>query len=148
MRDWDVLDSIISTLQGTGSFDGVYPAAEPEQQGKPADDRLAAVVAPRDWEEVDDSDDPTTVQSTRRIRYGLVLIARDADAEARARALDQLLAVAQNALDGQSIGGLTIAGWTRLRRGRYLDPTPPEQRMEVIGETAYFVDGWTGHDAS
>jgi hypothetical protein len=146
LRDVDVLDAIRDMLVGTNEFDNVYRSARPTEFGQSAGDRSAAVVMPGDWDETDESDDPTTVQGTRRVRWCLWLIVREEDPEKRERSLDQLLSFAQNVLDGQSIGGLTIAGWTRLRRGKYELAEPPEQRMEVVGEFAYYVGGFTGHD--
>lgn len=146
-NDGDVLDDAQGRLQATGAFDGVYRSALPESRGGAAGDRLAAVVAPLDWEQTDDVDDETLVQSTRRVRWTLTLIVRDDDPEARERALEKLLAVAQNALDGQALAALTIPDWTRLRRGRYQPPSAPEQRMTVTGEFAYWVAGFNGNAA-
>lgn len=145
-RDWDVLDDARERLLATGEFDGVYRSALPETRGQRAGDSRSAGVAPADWEEVDDADDETLVQALRRVRWTLTLCVRDDDPEARERTLDRLLAVAQNALDGQALADLAIPAWTRLRRGRYEPSSGPEQRMTVTGEFAYWIGGWDGHD--
>lgn len=143
--DWGVLDDARDRLKASGEFDGVYRSALPEEKGRPSGDRLAAVVAPADWEQTDESDDEEEVQSTRRVHWTLTLIVRDDDPETRERTLDRLLAVSQNALDGQALGGITIPDWTRLRRGRYGTPSGPEQRMTVTGEFAYWVAGFNSN---
>jgi hypothetical protein len=146
--DWDILGDARDRLVATGAFDGVYRSAAPEDRGRKSADRYAAVVSAASWEEVDPYDDEREVQSERRVAWTLTLIARDDDPELREKALARLLAVAQDALDGVALGpGITIPGWTRLRKGRYLPAEPPEQRMAVSGEFAYWVEGYAGHDA-
>ena len=117
----------------------------PEVRGQAAGDRLAAVVALSDWEEEDESDDPTEVQVTRKVRWTLTLIARDEEPEERERLLSGLLVASQNALNGQSLAGITIPEWSKLRRGRLETASSPEQRMTVMGEFTYWIDGFSGH---
>jgi len=147
-RDWDVLDAAKTLLEGTKQFDGVYRGALPELKGQAAGDRFAAVLSMRSWEELSESADPSVIQSTRRLKWKLTLIVRDDDPEVRERELDRLLAVAEDALDGQSLAGITLPDWTYLASGVYEDPKPPEQRMTVLGQTAYYVEGWAGFDDS
>ena len=144
--DFSILNDARDRLAALGVFDGVYRSALPEDKGQSSGDKLAAVVAPGDWDEVDERNDEETVQSTRRVRWALTLIARDDDPELREAALDDLLSASQNALDGVSLAGVTIPDWTRLRRGRYEPSQSPEQRMTVVGEFAYWVEGFDGHD--
>jgi hypothetical protein len=140
--DWDIFDDICGKLKATNAFDNIYRSADPETRGQSSEDRYAAVVKPAGWEQTDESDDETTVQSTRRVSWTLILIVREDDPEARERKLDDLLATSQNALDGECLGGLTICGWTRLKSGRYETATGIEQRMTCSGEFKYWVEGF------
>ena len=143
----DILDDVKARLWATGAFDAVYRGASPEVRGRAASDRLAAIVAATSWEQTDLSDDETMVQSTRNVRWQLTLIVRDDDPETREKTLNSLLVTAQNTLDGQSLGGVTIPAWTRLKSGVYQPATPPEQRMVVTGEFAYWLEGFGGNTA-
>lgn len=145
--DCGVLDDARDRLVETGVFDAVYRSALPESRGRSSADRIVAVVTPSDWEQTDESDDEDTVQSTRRARWTLTIIVREEDPETRERLLDQLLTTSQNALDGQTLGGITIPDWTRLRRGRYEPPVDVEQRMVVTGEFAYWIQGFNQNQA-
>jgi hypothetical protein len=147
-RDWDILEAARDLLVATGEFNAVYRAALPEVRGRSAADAIAAVLALASWQEVDRMDDPGEVQSERTVTWTLTLIVREDDAELRERTLDRLLAVAQDALDGQRLADVTIPGWTRLRSGKYETATPPEQRMSVTGEFRYWIEGFEGHDTS
>ena len=145
-RDWDILDNARDLLLATQEFDNVYRSSLPETRGQASGDRHVAVITFNDWEETDESDDPTSVQTLRKVRWNLTLIVREDDAETRERELDRLLCVAQNTLDGKSLLNLTINDWTKLRRGSYAKPEPPSQTMSVMGEFAYWLEGFAGHD--
>ena len=147
-RDYDVLDDVRARLVATKEFDAVYRSALPETKGQSAGDRFAAAVEHRSWEELSESADPSVIQSTRKLKWRLTLLVRDDDPEVRERELDRLLAVAQDALDGQSLAGVTLPDWTYLSSGVYEDAKPPEQHMRVEGYCAYYIEGWAGHDGS
>lgn len=153
LRDWAVLAAIRDALEATGAFDAVALGAEPEAQGLAASVGKLAVVAPMDWEEVDDADGIDAVdavddaRNTVRLRFRLTIVVREGDVEARGSELDRLVGVAKNAIDGRAlIPGGTIPGWTKLRRGTWQDPRSPEWRQVIVGETAYLVDGDDMHN--
>jgi hypothetical protein len=145
--DATVLQAIRDALIATKEFDGVY-ADLPEFQGEAASDRTAAVVAPLDFDENDGWDDPTDVLSTRHVRWNLMLIVREEDNQARQNELARLFALAQNELDGKSLGSITLPAFTRLRKGRYRNSNSPEQCLKAVGEFTYLVHGFGGHTAS
>ena len=147
-RDWDVFESISTLLAATNEFDNIYRSALPESNGQRSEDQLAACVAPRDWDEVDDADNASTQQIKRSVRWTLTLMVREDDPEIRERYLDRLLNIAMTAIDGKSLAGLTIPAWTKLRKGSYELPNAPEQRMTCQGEFVYWIDGFGSHDAS
>jgi hypothetical protein len=147
VRDWLVLVALKDALDATGAFDAVALSEEPEVHGRSAAETNLAVLSLLDWQEVDESDDPEDVQDTVRMRFALTLIVRRGEAAVRDGELDRLLGVAKNAINGKPLRDYqTIPGWTKLRGGRWADPKPPERRMTVIGETAYYVDGDDRHD--
>lgn len=143
-RDQDVLDAIVRTLEGLGVFGGVHHA-DPEELSFGSDELTAACVTPDSGEETDRYDDPDGPDVTRTARWKLTLIVRDADPRTRRRTLDRLADHAYNALDGKSISGITIPDWTKLRKWKYEKPAPPEQRLTLTGEYAYFLASFAGH---
>ncbi len=141
LRDFDVISAARDALAATGEFDGVYPGGLPEEEGATAGDTYAAYLAVRDWDEPTEfADDEFSADSgCRRVRYRLTLAVRRDDREERDRDLDRLFGVAANALDGVSLADLTLPRLTRLRRGTWEKPVPPERRMTCWGEFAYLV---------
>jgi hypothetical protein len=145
-RDADVIRDVIDRLTITGSFDGVYWGELPERRGRPADVLAMAVVEPDSWAETDEFDDFSDYQSVPRNTFKLTLMTRNPDPETRDRSLDRLACVARNAVNEQSLAGVTIPGLTILRRGKWSPASNPERRMTIIGEYAYFVDGASAHN--
>jgi hypothetical protein len=143
--DWDVLTAIRDAIAATGEFDGVFMSDLPEERGRSGGDHNAAWVSPQTWEESSDFEDPGQTVLTRKVGWTLTLMVRRQDPEARDRELTRLLSVAQNAVDGQSVGGLTLPAWTRLKSGRYEKARPPERRLISSGTFAYQVDGYPNH---
>lgn len=147
-RDADVIDDVIDRLTATGQFAGVYWGELPEVRGRPAEQIAMATVEPASWNETDEFDDETDYQSVVKATFLLTLFTRSPDARTRDRSLDLLRTAAANAINEQSLAGITIPGLTILRNGKYLPANNPERRMTIIGEYAYFVDGPTGHDTT
>ncbi len=139
-RDADVLDAFRAALDATGAFDAVLDAL-PEEQGESSEyEALAAITpVPGGARQTQDFVDSGGILNTRRSRYVLTLIVRDEDAGVRNRRLDLLQNIAHNALDGVSVGGMTIPAWTRLDDWGYLKATDPERRVQANGGFAYQV---------
>lgn len=144
-RDWDVLESARDLLATTQQFDNVYLTSF-DDRSISTSDGYSAVVQPLDGDEVDTRDDGDETEQTSHSRWTLTLVGRADDPEVRDRELDRLQSVAQNALDGVSLAGLTIPGLTKLRRGKWEKPKPPERRITLTGEYSYWLDDWSAHD--
>ncbi|WP_422932040.1 hypothetical protein [Singulisphaera sp. PoT] len=145
-RDWLILEDIARRLDQTGEFSGVHLTGPPEAKGSSSGEAKSAYLELDSWEEVDESDDEYDVQNTVRARFRLTLAARENDAETRDRELDRLLGVAKNAINGRPLlDRFVILDWSKLLSGKWEPATPPERRMAVIGQFAYFVDGDDKH---
>lgn len=147
-RDADIIDDVIDRLTSTGQFAGVYWGELPELRGRPAELLAMATVEPASWNETDEFDDEFDYQSVVKGTFLLTLFTRDKDPRTRDRILDLLRTAAANAINEQSLAGITIPGLTILRNGKYLPANNPERRMSIVGEYAYFVNGPTGHDTT
>lgn len=146
-RDWSILEAVQAALKETGEFDDVYLSDLPESRGRGAGELKLAIIEPQEWDEIDARDDPDDVEDTVQIKFRLTLIVRHGDPVSRDAEVDRLLNVAKNVVDSQTlVRGLTIPGWTKLRRGRWERAVAPERRMTITGETAYWVSGDDQHD--
>jgi hypothetical protein len=144
-RDRDILEAAHDLLAATGEFDGVYLTGLPEEKGRPSGHRNACALAVLDWDDTSFAEDQSQTAITRKVRWAVTLMARREDPDARDRELDRLAQVAMNTLDGVSLAGLTFPAQTKLKKGRYEKPAPPERRLTVTGEFAYLVTGYGGH---
>jgi hypothetical protein len=146
--DWDVLEAVRDAIEATGEFDGVFLPDLPEERGTSSGDGNAAWVSPLNWDESDEFQDPGDLAVlVRKVGWTLTLMVRRGESLARGRELSRLVAVCQNAVSGQSVGGLTIPAWTRLKSGRWEKARPPEQRLVSAGTFAYVVEGSPNHTA-
>ena len=120
--------------------------ASPTRPAVGADRTPALVVVPTQWVEQADSASTTLF---RRVSFTLVLIARAEDPRERFETLDRLTSIAQNALEGSTLGGGCLAGMTHVRKGRY-DPTSrhPELRLSLDGGFCYTIPSGVGHDTT
>jgi hypothetical protein len=144
-RDWDVLGAIRDLLTLTGQFDLVALSGLPEDRGFAAVS-TACVIQPGAWEDVDEWDDAVEVSIPRRVSWTLTILVRDSDPEVRDSTADRLSNLAQDTLDGVSLGGITLPGRTKLRRGVWSRPASAERRLVLAGEFTYIVSGFAGHD--
>lgn len=147
-HDWDIMEDIQTRLEATGQFDGVHLTGPPTYQQVAASEDVTAWLQLVDWDEDDSRDDLDNVEVTRRVHWTLTIAVRFAEGERRDRELSRLTSVAQNALNGKSLAGITLPGLTRLRRGRFDEPNTPERRTIITGEFLYLIEGFGGHDAA
>jgi hypothetical protein len=132
-RDYDLWADARDRLEATGAFD-LVAVGRPDERARPAVEAAACWVVPLDDDEMDIDPDLTMVGC----RFGLVIEARAEDVESRADTLDRLKNVAKNALNGQSLAGISLPGRTRVCKaahGRRRHPTAP---MELTVEAPYF----------
>lgn len=137
-RDWDVLADIQARLLATRAYQGVF-LSQPIGEGD------SVVIAPWKFDELDQWDDPDDVAAVRHVQWQLVITVRRNDPAIRDREIDRLYGIAANTLDGKPLGGVCLPGLTKLRRGEWGKPAPPERQLVCYGEFAYFVVGSGGH---
>jgi len=144
-RERDVWLAIKSTLEATSAFDNVY-IAEGESNHKPEDVR-SVEIQPHDGtqhDEWDDTNSPLQVEA----RLQLMFFASDPDALTRDALCERLFNIAQDALNGQSLGGLTLPGLTRFISWRWGPIEPPNRRLTALLKFAYLTDTWAGFDTT
>ena len=81
-------------------------------------------------------------------RVTITLYARAEDPQIRDEAVELLLDITANALNGESLAGLTLPGLTRVLQWRWEKPAPPERTIPVIFSYQYIVEGWDAYDTT
>jgi hypothetical protein len=147
-RERDVREAIQSLLDVTGKFDGVYLSGSPEDRGERSSDRYAAVVEPDATSAAAFWDDPDAGAMVMTATVALTVVARHEDPEIRDEAAELLLNTAADVLNGRSLAGLTLPGFTRVRSWTWLKPHAPERRIAAKIEYQYLVEPWSGLDLS
>ena len=96
------------------------------------------------WSE---SADTFTGPLLRLVTYKLTLAVRTESAFDRFQQIDRLTSIAQNALEGSTLGGNCLSALSRVHHG-HLDSksTHPELRAILIGQFGYIVPSGTGHN--
>jgi len=148
MRDRDVRNAIQAALVATGAFDSVWITGLPENYGTGASQLAAAAIEPDSSSQDDrwNSQPDGGLIVTSRVR--ITLLYRNYDAQLRDEAAELLLDTAANALNGQSLAGLTLPGLTRFTGWTWQPPTPPERRIAATFSYAYIVEGWDSYDVT
>lgn len=143
LGDEAIFADIRTRIEATGQFLAVYL----EMPIVPADDTPVAYVEdPDDWEDIDDAD-PTIVLHKGRFRV-TIAVHEDmvrGDVELSAYPTTQRLQqVVKNALNGQSLAGITLPDLTIVRRGKVPPKrTGPVRTIIMEGEFAYIVEGYS-----
>lgn len=148
MRDRDVRNAIQAALVATGAFDGVFVWGLPEDYGTGASNAAIAVIEPESSTQEDRWDAQPGGGLIITSRATITLIARGEDAQLRDEAAELLFEVAANALNGQSLAGLTMPPLTRFASWRWEKPAAPERRIVSIFSYQYIVEGWDSYDTS
>lgn len=142
-RDRDGFDGVVAALRGTGVFSEVFFGNPADRRGGGVDLTPAAIVTPDGWFE-EDGVDP--IELVRTVAFTVTIVARGNEPTERFDLLDRLGSVAQNAIDGEPLGGVCLPALTKLRRGHYdQDSVHPEQRVALQGEFTYLVSSLNGH---
>jgi hypothetical protein len=141
VRDWDVFEDLVGELEATGEFsDVVYllPGEAVEAAGR----NPLAGVKPRGWVERPGGDGGSLI---RTVRYELAIVVVDPEPRSRYAWGDRLACLAQNRIDGSSLGGACIPGLSVLRGGDLRDGGGADALMLVLdGEFAYAIDPASG----
>jgi len=147
-RDRDVRTAIQTALMATNAFDAVYLWGLPEVYGSGASAAAVAAVDPVSSTQSDRWDSQTAGGLVVESRVAITLIARNDDPQLRDEAAELLLDKAANALNGQSLAGLTLPALTRFQSWSWTTPTPPERRIDAAFSYQYIVEGWGNYDTT
>jgi len=148
MRDCDVRNAIQVALVATGAFDGVWIWGLPENYGTGASQLAAAAIEPLSSTQADNWDSQTEGGLIVTSRVTLTLLYRNDDPEVRDEAAELLLDTAADALNGQSLAGLTMPGLTHFESWSWETPKPPERRIRATFSYQYIVEGWDYYDTT
>lgn len=148
MRDRDVRNAIHDALVATGAFDGVWIWGLPEDFGTGSCRLAAAAIEPESSNQDDrwDGGQDTGLVVSSLVR--LTLLYRHEDPQLRDEGTELLMGTAADALNGQSLAGLTLPDLTRFVSWQWQAPTPPERRITAKFSYAYIVESWTGFDVT
>ncbi|ODU01698.1 MAG: hypothetical protein ABS79_01315 [Planctomycetes bacterium SCN 63-9] len=153
-RDRDIRRAIASILEATREFDGVYLRSVSEIPSLRAGDIRAVSIEP---DSVDFSDslgdggaNPGSDSGALIVsgRLNLTFMVRDDEPVSRDEAAEQLVTIASNALNDQSLASLTMPPFTRFLSLKWLTPEPPERRISATFVYRYAVDSWTSFDTT
>jgi hypothetical protein len=147
-RDRDVRNAIQAALLATSQFDAVWIWGLPENYGAAASNLAAAAIEPVGTEETDrwDSEPDGALEFASTVR--LTLLYRNDDPQLRDEGAELLLDTATNALNGQSLAGLTLPPWTIITAWSWAEPVPPERRITATFRYRYLVEGWAALDTT
>jgi hypothetical protein len=146
MRDRDVRNAMRLALINTGAFDGVWIWGLPEDCGSGASQLAAAAIEPAYGEQFNRWDSEAGGGLVVRGTIQLTLLYRSDDPQIRDEGAELLLYTAANALNGQSLAGLTLPGLTYITNWAWQRPTPPERRIQATLSYQYVVEGWDSYD--
>lgn len=148
-RDRDVRQAIVTLLEATGQFDGVYLGGLPEDGGQAAGNLRAVAldqIGTTETDRWDSSDSTSDLVMTSQVR--LIVMARDDDGVVRDEMAENLVDVIGNTLNGVSIASLTLPPFTRIKSWAWQKETPPERRITILFEYQYLVPGWNQFDTT
>lgn len=145
-RDRQILKAIGTLLTATGAFDEVRTSGLPADRGLPSSDGKLVVLDLDQWQDRDRSDDPDATPQDRDVTFLCYVCVRMEDPDMRDDELDRLVQTATNAINGQSVLGVTLPEWTRLLAGKWMPPTAPERRVICRGSFRYLLDDFDSHN--
>ncbi len=147
-RDRDVRNAVQAALIETNAFNGVWIWGLPEQYGTGADEQAAAAVVPQSSRQEDLWDAAPAGGLVITSRVGLILLYRHTDPQLRDEGTELLLDTAANALNGQSLAGLTFPQTTRVTGWDWQPAEAPERRIQATLTYQYLVEGWDEYDTT
>jgi hypothetical protein len=149
-RDRDVRNAIKTLLDATGAFDsdGVWITGMPEDSGSGSSIAAAAAIEPVSSTQDDRWDGVAETGLVITSTVAITLIYRNEDPQLRDEGAELLLDTAANALNGQSLAGLTLPDLTRFLSWAWVSPTAPERKIRAQFQYQYLVEGWGGADTT
>jgi hypothetical protein len=148
MRDRDVRNAIQDALGATGAFDGVWIWGLPEDCGTGSSQLAAAAIEPESSQQDDRFDGGAQTAMVVTSTVTITLLFRHEDPQLRDEGAELLFDTAANALNGQSLAGLTLPDLSRFVSWKWQTPTPPERRIKASFSYQYIVEGWGGYDVT
>ena len=116
----------------TGAFDSVWIWGLPEDYGSAASGLAAAAIEPSSSDQTDRWDDASDGSLLVTSLVTITLLIRHEDPQLRDEAVELLFDTAADALNGQSLAGLTLPSLTRFLSWRWEKPAAPERRITAI----------------
>jgi hypothetical protein len=147
-RDRDVRNAVQTALVQTNAFDGVWVWGLPEDYGTGSSKQAAAVIIPQSSRQEDLWDAAPAGGLVITSRIAVTLLNRNEDPQLRDEGAELLLDTAANALNGQSLAGLTFPQTTRITQWDWQPVTVPERRIQAILTYQYIVEGWEAYDTT
>jgi hypothetical protein len=147
-RDRDVRNAIQTALTETNAFDGVWIWGLPEDFGTASSQQAAAAIVPQSSRQEDLWDAAPAGGLVITSRVAITLLYRNEEAQARDEGAELLLDTAANALNGQSLGGLTFPQTTRIVQWDWQPAASAERRIQAILTYQYLVEGWESYDVT
>jgi hypothetical protein len=148
MRDRDVRNAVQTALIVTNAFSAVWIWGLPEDYGTGSSEQAAAAIVPQSSRQEDLWDAAPAGGLVITSRVGLILVYRHEDPQLRDEGAELLLDTAANALNGQSLAGLTFPQTTRIVQWDWQPVTVPERRIQAILSYQYIVDTWGSYDTT
>jgi hypothetical protein len=146
IRDRGILKLIKVALDGTGQFEKVTTSGLPEEAGQSASNLALAGLELAAFSEITQANDYHAVPQQRSVDFLLYIHVRHPEPDTRDDLVDYLQNVAANAINGQPLGGVTYADWTRLGRGQWMQATGTERRLVCRGTFVYDIPDYAAHD--
>ena len=149
-RDRDVRNAVQAALVATNAFDpeAVFIWGLPEDYGTGASKACAAALVPQSSRQEDLWDAAPAGGLVITSRLGITLLNRNDDPQLRDEGAELLLDTTANALNGQSLAGLTFNQTTRITQWDWQPPASAERRIQAILTYQYIVEGWDEYDVS
>jgi hypothetical protein len=148
MRDRDVRNAIQAALVATNAFNGVFVWGLPEDYGSGASNEAFAAVVPQSSRQEDLWDAAAVGGIVITSRVSIVLAFRQIDPQLRDEGAELLLDTTANALNGQSLAGLTFTQTARIVQWDWQPVTVPERRINAVFSYQYIVEGWDEYDVT
>jgi hypothetical protein len=147
-RDRDVRNAIVTALTATNQFNGVFVWGLPEDYGSGASAEAFAAVIPMSSRQEDLWDAAPAGGLVITSRVAIVLAYRHIDPQLRDEAAELLVDTTANALNGQSLAGLTLPQTARVIQWDWQAVTVPERRINCVFSYQYIVEGWDEYDTT
>ena len=147
-RPRDIRNDIKARLMATGRFDDVRTAGLPEEQGFSTALKTAAVLPPANGAMKTLADGGDEILTGTDEPLLVTLLARDNDPNVRDNLAEDLLQYLKNAVNGQSLAGMTVPDKTFVRTWQYQKPKDKERRIAATVTYQYLLTGWDTNDTT